>query len=65
MKTSLITRVRKLGTAIKNFLAGKEEGASIVEYALLVALVAIVCVTALSLLGSRVVDVFNSITSSL
>jgi pilus assembly protein Flp/PilA len=42
-----------------------ERGATLVEYALLVALIAIVCIGAVTLLGSSVSGQFSSITEPL
>jgi len=42
-----------------------EEGASLVEYALLVALIAVVCIVAVTLLGSNASSKFSSVGSSL
>ena len=42
-----------------------EEGASLVEYALLVALIAIVVLIAITAVGQKVSSSFNSIQSSL
>ena len=44
---NLIKKVRK-------FLTGKEEGASLAEYGLLVALIAVVCIAAVTALGTNV-----------
>lgn len=49
----------------KGWLRGKEEGASLVEYALLVALIALVCIAAVTTLGTKISDVFTSITTKL
>lgn len=46
-------------------LCRRQEGASIVEYALLVALIAVVAIAALILLGTRVSAIFDSISASL
>jgi pilus assembly protein Flp/PilA len=43
----------------------EEEGATMVEYALMLALIAIVCITAVTLIGNRANSVFNSIANSL
>lgn len=43
----------------------REEGASLVEYALLVALIAVVCLVALKAIGSQVSKSFSSVNSSL
>jgi pilus assembly protein Flp/PilA len=51
--------------AVKSLLSSwlrDEEGASLVEYVLLVALIAVVCITAVSLLGTAAKDKFNSAT---
>jgi pilus assembly protein Flp/PilA len=42
-----------------------ERGASLVEYALLLALIAVVCIVAISTLGGRASDNFTSISNSL
>ena len=42
-----------------------EKGASLVEYALLVALIAVVCIGAVSFLGSNAKGKFSSVGSSL
>lgn len=42
-----------------------ERGASLVEYALLVALIAVVCIAAITLLGNRTSDKFSSVGSKL
>ena len=47
------------------FSPDDERGASLVEYALLVALIAIVCIAAVSLIGSNANEKFKSVASSL
>ena len=42
-----------------------ERGASLVEYALLVALIAVVCIVAVSLLGSNASKKFSSVGSAI
>ena len=44
---------------------GDEEGASLVEYALLVALIAIVCIVAIGQAGQAVVGVFGDIAAAI
>ena len=44
--------------------AGSDRGASLVEYALLVALIAIVCFAAMQFLGGEVSDSFSSTAQS-
>jgi pilus assembly protein Flp/PilA len=46
-------------------LLRKQEGASLVEYALLVALIAMVCIAAVALLGSTMNNVFCNIKANL
>jgi pilus assembly protein Flp/PilA len=43
---------------------GEEEGASLAEYGLLLALIAVICVTAITLLGSNVSTMFSQIGKS-
>ena len=45
--------------------AKTERGASLVEYALLVALIAVVCIAAVTLLGSAAEDKFSSIATTI
>ena len=42
-----------------------ERGASLVEYALLVALIAVVCIAAVTALGKKASSNFNSIATSI
>jgi len=42
-----------------------DRGASLVEYALLVALIAVVCIAAVTLLGNNASSKFNSAASSI
>lgn len=42
-----------------------ERGASLVEYALLVALIAVVCIVAVTFLGNSAKDKFNTVGSSI
>jgi pilus assembly protein Flp/PilA len=49
----------------KNFLKEKQEGATLVEYALLVALIALVCIAAVAALGNYLKGVFNNIQQGL
>ena len=43
----------------------EEEGASLVEYALLVALIAVVCIAAVTAVGTGARDMFNAIAAAL
>ena len=42
-----------------------ERGASLVEYVLLVSLIAVVCIGAVTVLGNKAKDTFNNVGSSL
>jgi pilus assembly protein Flp/PilA len=42
-----------------------ERGASLVEYALLVALIAVVCIVAITFVGNRASDKFSTVGSKL
>ena len=44
---------------------GSEQGASLVEYALLVALIAIVCIAAITLLGNSASTKFSTVGGSI
>jgi len=50
--------MKSLLTKVKNFIR-EEEGASAVEYGLLVALIAAVIIAAVTLLGQNLRDTFN------
>jgi pilus assembly protein Flp/PilA len=49
---------------LKKFVRG-EEGATMVEYGLMVALIAVVCVAAVTLVGTSLQGMFTSIAGSL
>ena len=53
-----------LATWIRAHVAD-ERGASLVEYALLVALIAVVCIAAVSLLGSSAATKFSTVGSAI
>jgi len=42
-----------------------EEGATMVEYGLMLALIAIVCITAVKLIGTNLSSLFNTVATSL
>ena len=46
-------------------LKPKEEGATMVEYGLMVALIAVVCLLAVTALGVNIRDVFNQIAGAI
>ncbi len=53
----------KFTAAAKKFVQG-EEGATMVEYALMVALIAVVCIAAVTLLGGSASSKFSQIGSA-
>ena len=55
----------KLIKKVRKFLTGKEEGASMAEYGLLVALIAVVCIAAVTVLGTKLSAKFVTISGSL
>ena len=58
----LVTRIQR---AVRLGNRGDESGASLVEYALLVALIAVVCIVAVTLLGANASTKFSSVGSAL
>jgi pilus assembly protein Flp/PilA len=59
-KTKGERKMKKLMNFFKD-----EEGATMVEYGLMVALIAVVCIAAVTLVGTNVAAVFTSISTSL
>ncbi len=55
----------RLWTAFQSQIVRDEDGASMVEYALLVALIAIVAIVAVGLVGTAVTSKFNTVASEL
>jgi pilus assembly protein Flp/PilA len=55
----------KFVTAVKKFFRKGEEGASLAEYGLLLALIAVVCISAITLLGKNVSTMFSTLAGSL
>jgi pilus assembly protein Flp/PilA len=60
----MITQFNFLKTYVAS-LAKTERGASLVEYALLVALIAVVVIGAVTLLGSTAEDTFSNVSDSI
>lgn len=52
--------MQKFAMSVKKLFV-REEGATMVEYGLMVALIAVVCIAAVTLLGTSVQAVFNNI----
>ena len=45
--------------------AGREDGQALVEYALIISLIAVVAIAALQLTGNSITGIFNNISSEL
>lgn len=54
-----------LWNQVTAFLADEDRGASMVEYALLVVLIAIIAIAAISLVGNRVSEAFSTVGNTL
>jgi pilus assembly protein Flp/PilA len=54
----------KLHIAAAKFL-GNEDGASLAEYGLLLALIAVICIAGMTLVGSTIHSMFNSVSSTI
>ena len=54
-----------LATWLRARFSDSERGASLVEYALLVALIAVVCIAAVTLLGKNASSKFDSVGTSI
>jgi pilus assembly protein Flp/PilA len=63
--TKVLTAKYTAVAAVKKFLTGKEEGAALVEYGLLVGLIAVIAVAAIATLGTTIGGYFTSINSKL
>ncbi len=54
--------MRKLGQAVVNFLKA-EDGPTAVEYAVMLSLIIVVCITAISTLGSNANNTFSYVAT--
>ena len=54
----------KIIAAARKFVTTKEEGASLVEYGLVLALIAVVCLVAVATLGTSISTMLNSLAGS-
>jgi len=61
----MITTYEFLATWLRARFGDDERGASLVEYALLVALIAVVCIAAVTLLGGNASSKFKSVGDSI
>jgi Flp pilus assembly pilin Flp len=63
---NIVSLVMRVVDPVRNLWARREElGASLVEYALLLALIAVIAILALHFLGGAVANTLNSVGSSI
>jgi pilus assembly protein Flp/PilA len=55
----------KIIAAARKFVTGKEEGASLVEYGLLLALIAVICLAAVATLGTSISTMLSGLAGSI
>ena len=51
--------------AARKFLSRRQEGATLAEYGLLLALIAVVCIAAITALGTQISTMFSSVAGSI
>jgi pilus assembly protein Flp/PilA len=51
--------------SVKSFVKGEEEGATMVEYGLMLALIAIVCIVAVGAIGTSAKALFTTVANTL
>ena len=56
--------MKRLKTIARNFLQ-EDEGAALLEYGMLVLLIAVICIIAIKAIGSKVSNGFNNVNSLL
>ena len=63
ISTQGINVMQKFAGSVRKLFV-REEGATMVEYGLMVALIAVVCIAAVTLLGTQIKAVFTSIAGA-
>lgn len=61
----MLTQLQFVANYLRARFGAAERGASLVEYALLVALIAVVCIAAVTLLGTNAEKKFSSVGSKI
>jgi len=61
----MYVRIQELAAAAKDRLANREEGQGMVEYALILVLIAVVVIIILSVVGKQVNNVFSNVSNGL
>ena len=56
--------MKRLMVVARNFVA-QEDGAALLEYGMLVLLIAVLCIVAIKTIGSKVSNGFNSVNTAL
>jgi len=59
---NLVTATKKF---VNKYLTRKEEGATLAEYGLLLALIAVICITAIAALGTQISTMFDKLSTSI
>jgi pilus assembly protein Flp/PilA len=57
--------LKNVAKKVQALLTKKEEGASLVEYGLLVALIAVVCIVGITALGTSINSLFNGVSTTI
>ena len=52
-------------TFVRKLLTRREEGATLAEYGLLLALIAVVCIAAITVLGTKISSMFTTVAGSI
>ena len=60
--TKFLTSAKKF---VRKYVTRQEEGATLAEYGLLVALIAVVCIAAIALLGNKISTMFSTVAASI
>ncbi len=50
---------------VAKYITRKEEGATLAEYGLLLALIAVVCIAAIALVGTQISTMFSTVSGSI
>ena len=61
----VVTVFARFSSMLRSRSANSERGATLVEYALLVALIAVVCIVAIGFIGQAASSQFNTVGSSI
>ena len=60
--TKYVAATRKF---VQKYITRKEEAATLAEYGLLLALIAVVCIAAITVLGTKISSMFTSLAGSI